>query len=150
MTKSNDYIFVLWGAGFDEAAAAIFITELRKAGLLVKVVGLHSGQISGANGLALLPDLTLGKALTLAVRVICVVIPYGSPDSNQLRIDPRLGKFFAQTQANKAKFVVKQSDETTIAGLDLFPKNGVINYPEDESLVEFVRELARSLARPGQ
>ena len=40
MTISDSHIFVLWGNGFDEAMTAIFVTELRRAGLRVKVVGL--------------------------------------------------------------------------------------------------------------
>lgn len=34
-------IFVLWAANFDEAAASVFVSELRNAGLRVQVVGLH-------------------------------------------------------------------------------------------------------------
>ncbi|NJN97524.1 MAG: DJ-1/PfpI family protein [Anaerolineales bacterium] len=92
MTKFNDYIFVLLGHNFDERSITAVVTQLRQAGLLVKVVGLTPGQISGAHGLTLVPDLTLGKALTLASQVIGVIIPSASADSPALRNDPRLAE----------------------------------------------------------
>ena len=66
MRKLNDYVLVLWAERFDEAAATIFVTVLREAGLRVKVVGLTPPPVSGAHGLALVPDLSLDQALPLA------------------------------------------------------------------------------------
>ncbi len=150
MSKLNKYIFVLWGDRFEEATAAVFVTELRKAGLLVKVVGLNSRQISGANGLILLPDLTLGKALPLAPYAVCVVIPYSLPDLKSLKTDPRLQKFIALARANTARFVIKLSNGAAVANFDLLSSKQTISYPEDgQKLVGFVRTLARSLTRVG-
>ena len=66
MTKPVQYVFVLWGKGFYEASATIFVTELRRAGLRVKVVGLTQRRTSGAFGLALVPDVTLDQILLAA------------------------------------------------------------------------------------
>jgi hypothetical protein len=149
MSRPKDYVFVLWGDKFEETTAATFITELRKAGLLVKLVSLNSRQIRGAQGLALIPDLTLGQALPLAVNAICVIIPYTSPDLKQLKNDPRLCEFFSQACANKAKFVIRPLNETAIAELGLFPVDNMVVYPEGGDLVGFVRELGSLLLKTG-
>ena len=47
MSQFGDYIFVLWGNGFDETTATIFITELRRVGLPVKLVGLSQRRSAG-------------------------------------------------------------------------------------------------------
>ncbi len=56
-------VFVLWATNFDEAAASVFVSELRDAGLRVQVVGLHGQQIAGARGLVLGADMWLDEAL---------------------------------------------------------------------------------------
>lgn len=147
--KTKDYVFVLWGDGFDETVATIFITELREAGLLVKVVGLTARQISGARGLALVPDLTLDQALPLASQAICLIIPTAVRRSEQLNNDPRLDQFFEQASANQAKFIAGRRYQTGLAGLELpaLAKGDVIIYPELEDVVKFAREMAELLSR---
>lgn len=145
MSKPNDYVCVLWGDRFEEATTAIFVTELRKTGLLVKLVGLNSRQLSGANGLKLLPDLTLGQALARAAQAICIIIPCALTDFKLLKHDPRLCEFISQAQINQARFVIKRSNEVEAADLGFFPKENVSTYPEGEDLLGFVRGLAESL-----
>ncbi|MCP4407927.1 MAG: DJ-1/PfpI family protein [Gammaproteobacteria bacterium] len=159
------YIFVLWGYRFEEATAAIFVTHLRQAGLLVKVVGLDARHISGANGLTLLPDLTLGKALPLATQAICVIVPHPSSELKRLTVDPRLQEFMRQARANAARFIIKSSSGAAMANRHLFFDNdgvnsnivndnivndNIVTYPDDdEDLVGFVRILAQSLTEVG-
>jgi len=147
MPKSNDIIFVLWGDNFEEAAATIFVTELREAGLRVKVVGLTPPNIKGSRGLALVPDLTLEQALPLAGQSVCLVIPCASPGIKRLNNDPRLGQLFRLARSNKAKFVVGQLRESDITdfGLLLLYAERVFMYPDREDLVKFARKLADSL-----
>ncbi|MBE7472477.1 MAG: hypothetical protein DPW09_22640 [Anaerolineae bacterium] len=142
MSKINRYVFVLWGERFEEAAAAIFVTELRKAGLLVKLVGLDSGHLSGANGLKLLPDLTLGQALLRATQAICVIFPCRSADIQPFNHDPRLREFIGQAQASGARFIIKSAAELEDFELGLCP----MVYPEGEALLEFAAELAQVLS----
>ncbi|MCB0206497.1 MAG: DJ-1/PfpI family protein, partial [Anaerolineae bacterium] len=68
-------IFVLWANNFDEAAASVFITELRDAGLRVQVVGLHGQQIAGAHGLVLGPDVRMDEAQRYGDDARCLIIP---------------------------------------------------------------------------
>ncbi len=149
MVKSRDYVFVLWGDRFDETVATIFVTELREAGLLVKVVGLTSRHISGAHGLTLLPDLTLDQALPLADQAVCLIIPATSQWGKRLNNDPRVHKFIKQASSSQTKFVVGLWNETIQSGLDIpeAVRKNVIVYPQPENLVQFARELAKQLSK---
>jgi len=151
MLKTRDYVFVLWGDGFDETVATIFVTELREAGLLVKVVGLTPRQISGARGLALVPDLTLDQALPLAAQAIGLIIPAAAGQSQWLNNDPRLGQFFEQASSNQARFVMGSRPEIGQAELELpaSVQGKVMVYPEAEGVMKFARELAGLLLRQG-
>ncbi len=149
MSKYHDYVLVLWGDKFEEVAAAIFVTRLREAGLRVKVVGLTPLPIAGAYGLALVPDLTLDQALSLANHAICVVIPYMSPGFKRLKNDPRIPELLSQAQANQAKVVIGpllNEDDLAQSGLLPASSKQVMVYPDNEELEEFVSKLAGSLA----
>jgi putative intracellular protease/amidase len=146
MSQSAELIFVLWGNGFDETTATIFITELRRAGLQVKLVSLTQRRSNGTYGLALVPDLTLEQILPLADRTRCMIVPYTSTGNKRLRNDPRLSEFFERAHANQARFVIGPLDQADLA---MFPPDidKVIVEPGSEALIKVARELARSLAR---
>lgn len=150
MAKTKNYIFILWGQRFEEAVAALFVTELRQAGLLVKVVGLDFQHLSGAHGLSLLPDWTLSEALPHAAKAICVIIPCPPSDLFSFTNDPRLPEFFQQARSNQAYFIIKAATDPNATGTDLFPPDRVWFYPEGEGLLEFVHQLAAKLTRPGK
>ena len=151
MHKQQDFVFVLWGDHFDEALASIFVTELREAGLRVKVVGLTPQRISGSHGLILVPDLMLEQALPLAINTICLVIPHDSNGLRRFNNDPRLGEFFSQTLTRQAKFVVSQLDAADMSELARFmgPNHDqIIAYPINKADVfGFARALAGSLLK---
>ncbi|MCB9077902.1 MAG: hypothetical protein H6631_09940 [Anaerolineaceae bacterium] len=147
MPRSRGWVAVLWGANFDEKAAAIFVTELRAAGLWVKLVGLSPLHISGSHGLVLVPDFTLDQALAAAQDVIGVIIPYASPGIKRLKNDPRLRLFCEQAARNEAKFIVDRilSDPLAEIGLFYTAVEKLILYPSSETLVEFARQAAGML-----
>lgn len=148
MPKNHDDVFVLWGDQFEEATTTIFVTELRTAGLRVKVVGLTPLPISGINGLILVPDLTLDQALSRTGDTICVIVPHRTHTSKRLGNDPRVREFFERTRANQARFVTGWSDENGEMDGGLFsPLEQVMVYPGNEKLFEFARELAGLLLK---
>ncbi|HRW06446.1 MAG TPA: hypothetical protein P5121_15185 [Caldilineaceae bacterium] len=154
MTAAH-YIFVLWGRNFDEAAATIFVTELRQAGRRVKVVGLDGELPVGMNGLALAPDIPLSKALPYANRTICVIVPCQAGHWPRLQQDPRLVDLISDSQQAGAILVVeaKQHERQhewsdALNGLIERVKSAVPAvklYPAHEELTCFARELAKSL-----
>lgn len=107
--------FVLWADRFDETLAALFVAELRKAGLRVKLVSLAGQPSSGAYGLTLVPDLTLEQALPMAPQASCVVIPCGDAGLKRLKNDPRLQAFLVQTHEAGATFIIHQSGVADLA-----------------------------------
>jgi len=152
MSKLQKYVFVLWGDGFDETTATIFVTELRKAGLRVKVVGLTRQQTSGAYGLALVPDYTLEEALPLTAQTRCLIIPCPLRIARRLKNDPRLGHFICQIQSHRTRFVIGQLNGADPRDLGLYSLSldDVTVYPEGDGLAAFAREIAASLSMPTQ
>jgi hypothetical protein len=137
------YIFVLWAEDFAADAATIFVTELRQAGLPVKVVGLTARRMNGAHGLALIPDLTLDEALPLAAKTTCLIIPHAATRLTRLENDPRLRDFCRQAQANHALFVLgpaQKSNPDHIPFVPLLPTLP-LTYPTTEALVPFARRV---------
>ena len=146
MGKVDDYVFVLWSERFDEAAAAVFVAELREAGLRVKLVSLNSRPTPGTHGLILLPDMTLEKALALANNAQCVVVPSNLSGVRRLQDDPRVSDFLAQAHRNHAMLVTEASSIPALTGLAGIPSsNGVLGYPEAQGLVTFARQVAEQL-----
>ena len=145
MSNYRGYVFVLWGEQFDVVAVVIFVTELRKMGLRVKVVGLGLRHLSGTNGLALVPDFSLDEALSLVEQVLCVMVPYPADRCQWFNNDPRLLKLFKQAAANQCRFIV--GPPVKVSTLEIFPATdgGIMTYPEPERLVEFSRRVGRSL-----
>jgi hypothetical protein len=136
--------FVLWGVHCDEAVAAIFVTTLRGAGLWVKVVGISGRRWTGAHGLALTPDLTLGQAQRLAAHTRCVIIPCNLAQLPGFLNDPRLGEFLACTCRAQAIFVVGEANPlptTLLAPVELRI------YPRGAALVCFAQQLAVRLVQ---
>lgn len=143
-------VFVLWADRFDETLAALFVAELRKAGLRVKLVSLAGQPSSGVYGVTLVPDLTLEQALPLARYATAVVIPCGAAGFSRLQNDPRMAEFLVQTSQVGATFVVNQSG---VADLESFhwtnaslPK--VVVYADRAETMDAVREVVGSLVAP--
>ncbi len=134
-------IFVLWATNFDEAAATVFITELRDAGLRVQVVGLHGQQIAGAHGLVLSPDIRLDEAQRYGGQARCLIIPAPLRCLAPLEDDPRLRRLVQEAQAAGARIVAADADYAATHLLSA----GVEVYPPGEDVFAFARRLARSL-----
>jgi len=142
--KNSDYVFILWGDKFEEAEAAIFATELRRTGLCVKLIGLAGQRSTGVHGLVLLSDMTLGEALPLAHKAICVVIPCNAATAKRIENDPRILDFFQQANLNGAQFIMKQVDAIAepFAAKLLIPTDSIMTYAEDDELTGFARHIA--------
>lgn len=138
MSKGGRYIFVLWGDYFDEMAAVTFVSELRQAGLRVKVVGLTQRPISGANGLVLTPDLGLAQALPLAKQALGLIMPCPLNVVQQLWHDPRLADFIAQIRAEGGRLISGPGEGAAEEVAEAVGE-AVLIYPEHEELVRFVR-----------
>ena len=144
-----NYAFILWGDNFEERVATVFATEFRQLGICVKIVGLTGLQASGLNGLSLTSDLTLGEALPLAGKAICVIIPCSAVRLHQSEDDPRLPQFLQQALANDAHCIISHTNviaQTSLKALITSPTQFSI-YTEDNNLIALAH--AAGLALPG-
>lgn len=150
MTTSCHTVLVLWGKGFDEIAAAIFVAELRRLGKRVKLVGLNSQHLAGQHGVALVPDLPLGQALRSANEICCLIVPAPLAALRQFSYDPRIAELLGLATDSQALFVVhhtqrhKEGDDFTESSPFqlppfLVPSENVLAYPPAEELLTFVQ-----------
>lgn len=148
--RISDYVFVLWGDKFEEAEATIFATELRRAGLCVKLIGLAGRRATGVHGMVLLSDLTLGEAMPLASQAICIILPCSAAIAARIEDDPRILGFFEQANHNAAYFVLKQADsiEKLFVAKHAIPVERITTYFSNDDLTEFARYIAGILSDP--
>lgn len=148
MIASQRCCFVLWGEQCDEAAAALFVTNLRAAGLRVWVVGVSGKRLTGAHGLGLLTDLALDQAITLANGVICLILPCGGERLARLLNDPRLVTLLQVGAAQQAQFWLAGSagdDALCVYLRSVFPGLQVGFYPAADDLLPFIQRLTATL-----
>lgn len=146
MTEARDHCFVLWADRFDEVAAVVFVAELRRAGLRVRLVGLPGPGFVGIHGLALSPDLTLDEALAQAAHLACLVAPCDPPALARAANDPRLAELLEAAAALDAPVYAGSEAWVAVA------PGPVIVYGQGQSFFRQVRRFARQLRpqRPPQ
>lgn len=137
-------VFVLWADRFDETLAALFVAEMRKAGLRVKIVSLAVQPSSGAYGVALVPDLTLEQALPLARYASAVIIPCGTSGLSRLQNDPRMIEFLVQVAQSGAAFIICQSGVVDLEHLTwpLSERPEPLVFSDSEEVLETIRQMA--------
>ncbi|MEM7132683.1 MAG: DJ-1/PfpI family protein [Chloroflexota bacterium] len=144
--KSN-CTFILWGDDFDEESASIFATEFRRIGLRVKIVGVNGPSASGAHGLTIRPDMTLGDALPLAPSSSCIILPCGLGTIRRIQEDPRVLHFLQTAAENCAQFIGSQEQLLKQSALEQL-NNGTSRwdfYQHEENLIEFAIKKASKL-----
>ncbi|MEZ4710933.1 MAG: hypothetical protein R3A44_27290 [Caldilineaceae bacterium] len=146
MSAAQSIAFVLWGDHFDEAAAALFITGLRKAGQRVKVVGINGPQGRGACGLSLVADMTLSEALPLAKQAACIIIPCNDAALRRMGEEPQVMEFMEQVGVGIAPVVVMEGVSPYARLFQLTGNRAVITAsPAAERITLFVGELLAQL-----
>lgn len=146
--RATQYAFILWGDRFEEEVTTIFATELRRAGLSVKIVGLAGLKAAGVHGLVLSCDITLWDALPLADQAICVILPCSMATVKRIENDPRVHEFFKLALQNQAQFIIQHPEVITYLtsqGLEISPSAFAI-YREGPDLIHFAHEIAMTLA----
>lgn len=138
MKNKKDLILVLWGNNFDSLATATFVTQLRTVGLRVKLVALSHRNITGTQGLTLLPDMTLEQIIEKPKQIRCVIIP--PHDSNELVNDPRINPFLKKT--NALLIIPKNTDILQATQGDKPDPKSITYIPDDETYFNFTHQLA--------
>lgn len=157
--RPDAYAFVLWGEAFREIPATIFVGELRRAGIRVKVVGLNAQRTTGLYGLKLTPDISLDQALHLVDSAICIIIPSDLEQLQQFDYDPRITELLHRARCNNARIIVggmsdnahwsaERLDQTDRPSHAL-PQKEFIEFPESNRLFEFAAQTANALTHVG-
>lgn len=146
--RMANYVFILWGDNFEEEVATIFATELRRTGVGVKIVGLTGLQATGVHGLVIAADLTLGQALPLADKAICVIAPCSAVTLQRSEDDPRLSQFFQQALANQAHFIISHNNviKQTSLNMSAMSTTKFTIYSESTNLIDLACAVAVSLS----
>lgn len=74
--------------GFEEIEAVTVVDVLRRAGIVVRVLGLHTGQITGSHGITINTDARLMDEVEQPFDAI--VLPGGVRGATNLRDDPHV------------------------------------------------------------
>ena len=158
--ENNDrkkYALVVIADGFEETAVTVFINLLRQASLCVKSVGLTSDLLSSANGMWLMPDLTLTDLdLLINTMSICVVIlPEGRQSLVKLETDLRVHRLLRQVVAQRGQIVTSREGVRVLQAAAMWGNEqvdanddrgvSVILRDPGQSLEAFARDLVRRL-----
>ena len=93
-------VCVLLANGFEEIEAITIIDVLRRAGVVVALVGVSPGPVKGSHGIEVQVDKDLISTAREAWDM--VILPGGMPGSTSLRDDPRVQELI-QRQATQGK-----------------------------------------------
>lgn len=149
MPNNRDSILVFWGKSFDEATAALFITELRKAGLRVKVVGLNGRSPPGVHGLSIVPDWTVTQAQSCSESINLIVLPCNPNLWPRIANDPRVTQLIDTVQTTGGELIVStQSAPPTASAIGTeqnFSAQCTARYPEIDRLLPFLHHLTQAL-----
>lgn len=90
---------ILVTTGFDETSTIHYLSRLRNSGRKVKLVGPKAGLITGANGLIIQPDDTLG-GLSSDSSLQLLIIPDHVSSIESLLVDPRFYRLIQSSLEN--------------------------------------------------
>jgi len=93
-------VAVILADGFEEVEAIAIVDVLRRAEIETVIAGLHSGPITSAHKVKLIPDAMIDTVKADAFDMI--VLPGGQPGADNLNADPRV-KELIKSFASKGK-----------------------------------------------
>lgn len=133
--------FVFWANHLDEFAATIFVTEIRRIGLPVKIVGIHRQVATGSFGMGLTPDLSLEEATPQFHHVCCMIFPGSSERLQAMRQHPRLNELLSSV-TSRSRWIVTLDADTRH---QISRRSNLLTCPTDERIIAFAKGLAQQL-----
>jgi len=91
-------VLVPLAEGFEELEAVAIVDVLRRARIEVVTAGLHSGAVTSARNIRMLPDTTIDTIS--ADEFDMIILPGGQPGADNLNADPRIHRLLAEFQAS--------------------------------------------------
>lgn len=140
--QENQLSFVFWANHLDEFAATAFVTEIRRIGLPVKIVGIHRQVATGSFGMGLTPDLSLEEATPQFHRVCCMIFPGSSERLQAMRQHPRLNELLSSVTSRSRWIVTLDADTRHQTSR----RSNLLTCPTDERIIAFAKWLAQQLS----
>ncbi len=113
--------------GFEEIEAVTLIDLLRRGGFEVTVAGLSAGSVTGAHGLAVVPDASLTMIAERSYTLIA--LPGGSAGADRLASDQRLRTLLQHAVATGCIVGAICAAPRVLARAGLLDKRRVTSYP---------------------
>ncbi len=136
--NSGKVVFLL-AAGFEEGSAVYCLNRLREAGIAVSLVGVSAGLISGAHGLTVRPDCTLGQVTAIPSPKV-VFIPDGKKSISALLSDPRVHRLMAATVEDNGVIAAMPEAAAVLGGEGKTAVSPIITQPNG-NLDKFTDQL---------
>ncbi|MFQ5611571.1 MAG: DJ-1/PfpI family protein [Anaerolineae bacterium] len=137
--KKQIYLFLI--EGFEEGEAGIAVSELREAGLPVKVIGQTRQAVRGAHGLMVNTDLSLEQALLNCQNTTNLLIIGDRRWPYRISSDPRASRL-VKTVANEGNPIVLSERISDLPPVwEEVPTHLIRRYTPDLELRQTMRDL---------
>lgn len=139
MLDTEKIVLVLWAKQFDEVVATTSVTELKRFGWVVQLVGLTGQFTKGQSGLNIQPNIMLEAARELLSDTAAVIIPCNFESWQIIQHDPRLREFLTQLLQSKTLLLVSETVASTLEVQNATAP--VLVYPKQSKLTGFLRRI---------
>jgi putative intracellular protease/amidase len=145
--KSDPQVLLLVAPQFEEEFLACCLSQLRSAGLAVRVVSAVAGAITGSHGLTIVPDEMIDPLWRSATPPRLVILPDGSTCASALLIDPRVHQLLGRTLRAGGYLAAPSAAQAVVlsAGLTEAQAPSHCLMQNQQELGEFVGEVVRVL-----
>jgi 4-methyl-5(b-hydroxyethyl)-thiazole monophosphate biosynthesis len=140
---------VLWADGFEEIEAVAPVDVLRRAGVTVTTAGLNGGAVTGAHGIAMVPDVALAEVATEAFDA--VVLPGGLPGAENLAASEEVTALLYRA-VDKGWWIgaICASPALVLSPLGLLHGRRATCYPGFESRLDAIHDASAKVVRDGK
>ncbi len=138
-------IYILIAPGFDEEFVASFLSQMRAAGLKVRLVGTSAGLISGQRGLTVRPDCSLNQLELQTEAPGLILLPGNLQAASELAADPRVHQLIRLTLRQSGYVAMTRTAESVLAAQPPFSGVGVVPQGDLDSH-EFISQLVKGVA----
>jgi hypothetical protein len=144
----QDNTIILITSGFEEESTVFCLKQLRQQGLKVDLVGLTAHSVTGAYGIKVKPDYSLGS-LENEYRPRLVVIPGGRKSAETLLADPRIHRLVAAATADRGYLAVLRSAEPAFVytGMEKFLSGPNVVIQSALDIDTFISQLVAFITR---
>lgn len=135
-------IAILLTTDFEEGSTIYCLARLREAGIPASLVGVSAGLISGAHGIIVRPDCTLGQ-LSLTPPPQIIFIPDGKKSVSTLLADPRVHRLLDTIANNNGTIAAMPIAASMLDGVEIGEETAVSSLitQSNNSLDEFADQL---------